>query len=50
MHGLVEAVRQLRGHAGVRQRNNAVRALVTGYGMVAYRYGCSAGAAILERA
>ena len=34
--GLVEAVRQLTGHAGAWQRANAQRALVSGYGMVVY--------------
>ena len=41
MHGLVEAVRQLRGGART--------ALVTGYGMIVYRHGAIANAAVLER-
>jgi acetyl-CoA acetyltransferase len=49
MHGLVEAVRQLRSDADERQVANARTALVAGYGMVLYRYGACANAAILER-
>lgn len=47
MHGLVEAVTQLLGRAGDRQVA-ARRAVVTGYGMVLYRYGACAAAAVLE--
>jgi acetyl-CoA acetyltransferase len=50
MHGLVEAVVQLRGEAGERQVEGARRAVVSGYGMVLYRYGACANAAVLERA
>jgi acetyl-CoA acetyltransferase len=48
MHGLTEAVFQLLGQAGDRQLPHADRALVSGYGMVQYRYGMCANAAILE--
>lgn len=48
MHGLVEAVIQLRGQAGERQVQAEV-ALVTGYGMVAYRHGACHNAAVLAR-
>jgi acetyl-CoA acetyltransferase len=49
MHGLVEAVTQLLGGAGERQVEGAQLALVTGYGMVLYRYGACANAVVLER-
>ena len=48
LHGLVEAVAQLRGEAGERQVEGASRALVSGYGMVLYRYGAGANAVVLE--
>jgi acetyl-CoA acetyltransferase len=50
LHGLVEAVLQLRGEAGDRQVGGASRALVSGYGMVLYRYGACANAVVLEAA
>jgi acetyl-CoA acetyltransferase len=48
MHGLVEVVRQLLGHAGERQVRNARRAVVTGYGMVVYLHGAAAAVVALE--
>jgi acetyl-CoA acetyltransferase len=48
LHGVVEAVHQLRGEAGERQVAGARTALVAGYGMVCYRYGACAGASVLE--
>jgi acetyl-CoA acetyltransferase len=48
LHGLVETVLQLRGEAGGRQVKNASRAVVSGYGMVLYRYGACGNAVVLE--
>ncbi len=48
MHGLVEAVTQLRGRAAGRQVDGSL-ALVAGYGMVLYRHGACHIAAVLER-
>ncbi|MFC8523709.1 thiolase family protein [Pseudarthrobacter sp. NPDC057230] len=49
MHGLVEAARQLMGTAGERQVS-ARHAVVSGYGMVLYRYGACATMSVLEAA
>ena len=49
MHGLVEAARQLMGRAGERQVP-ARHAVVSGYGMVLYRFGACATTALLEAA
>lgn len=49
LHGLVEAVTQLRGRAGRRQIADARRAVVTGYGMFAYRYCLCANAVVIEK-
>lgn len=50
LHGMVEAVLQLRGEAGARQVAQARHAVVAGYGMVQYRYGMCANAAVLAGA
>jgi len=48
LHGLVEAMIHLQGQAGERQVEHARHALVTGYGMVEYRYGMCSTALILQ--
>jgi acetyl-CoA acetyltransferase len=49
LNGIAEAVLQLQHRAGARQVAGARRAVASGYGMTMYRYGGTAGAAILER-
>ena len=48
LHGLLDAVEQLRGRAGPGQVPGARTALVTNYGMVLYRYGACASALLLR--
>ena len=50
LNGIAEAVLQLQHRAGPRQVAGAQLAVATGYGMTMYRYGGTAGAAVLERA
>jgi acetyl-CoA acetyltransferase len=49
LNGISEAVLQLQHRAGQRQVPHARLAVATGYGMTMYRYGGTAGAAVLER-
>lgn len=49
MHGVVEVVTQLRGEGGRRQVPGARLGVVSGYGMVAYRYGACANVGVFER-
>jgi acetyl-CoA acetyltransferase len=48
MHGLVEAVAQLLDRGGARQVPDARYAVVSGYGMMEYRYCLCANAVVLE--
>ena len=48
LNGISEVTLQLQNRAGERQVLNAKIGLSTGYGMTMYRYGATAGAAILE--
>jgi acetyl-CoA acetyltransferase len=50
LNGTVEVCRQLMHCAGGRQVANARLGVISGYGMVLYRYGACVGAAVLERA
>jgi acetyl-CoA acetyltransferase len=49
LNGISEAVLQLQHRAGARQVKDARLAVASGYGMTMYRYGGTAGAAVLER-
>jgi acetyl-CoA acetyltransferase len=49
LNGISEVVLQLQHRAGERQVRDARLGLSTGYGMTLYRYGATAGAAILGR-
>jgi len=49
LNGIAEAVLQLQHGADARQVKDARLAVATGYGMTMYRYGGTAGAAVLER-
>jgi acetyl-CoA acetyltransferase len=48
LQGFVEGVRQLRGERGDGQVAHARTALVSGYGMVLYRWGAASVAAVLD--
>ena len=50
LNGISEAVLQLQHRGGERQVKDARLAVASGYGMTMYRYGATAGAAVLERA
>jgi acetyl-CoA acetyltransferase len=49
MQGMVEVVRQLQHRGGERQVAAARLGVVSGYGMILYRYCAGAGAAVLQR-
>ena len=49
LQGIVEVVRQLQHRGGERQVADARLGVVSGYGMVLYRYCAGAGAAVLQR-
>lgn len=49
LHGVVEVVRQLQHQGGNRQIAAARFGVVSGYGMILYRYCACAGAAVLQR-
>jgi acetyl-CoA acetyltransferase len=49
LQGLVEVVRQLQHRAGDRQVTDAQLGVVSGYGMILYRYCAGAAAAVLQR-
>jgi acetyl-CoA acetyltransferase len=50
LQGVVEVVRQLQHRGGDRQVAGARFGVASGYGMVLYRYGAGAGAAVFQRA
>ena len=49
MHGLIDAVDQVRGRSGAGQVPGARTALVTNYGMVLYNYGACMAAVVIGR-